>query len=162
MSGVEVLQLNLSEMRAFLGGGRDLSLTQVIDRLHQERLTGIVTLDRFGAIGVHRDVPGSVLLAWPFRLEQVTDTTGAGDAFAAGLVSVLRRGRACSYEQLLGGVDEGRAWAAFACTKVGGASQCPRLEELARFRDEFLKDSRGIEVKETGLARDILGVLERA
>jgi sugar/nucleoside kinase (ribokinase family) len=162
LDGVEVLQLNLGEMRAFLDdGGPRLSLASIVDRLQQRRLTGIVTLDRFGAICTHRDVHGSVLLAWPFRLDDVTDTTGAGDAFGAGVVSVLRRDRSCSYGHLFNAVDEGRTWAAFACTKVGGASECPDVPELARFRERFFLESRGIEVKEKDLARDIFWILDQ-
>ncbi|HXU82912.1 MAG TPA: carbohydrate kinase family protein [Polyangia bacterium] len=158
---VAVFQLNLGEARSFFGEPR-LSLEEIVARFQDLDLTGVITLDRFGAVCTFRGVRDTVILAWPFKLDHIVDTTGAGDAFGAGMVSVLCREPVISYQHLFRAVDEARAWAAYACTTFGGAAECPDRVTLTQFHQTLLEGSRGIEVKDKSLARDILAMMDQA
>lgn len=138
---VDVFQLDIGEVRRFSRDAdlADTSLESILGWF-RERCTVIVTLERFGAIG---QLAGSdrPIAAWPFLIEDLADTTGAGDAMGAGVVaSMLLEDfhatdvdddvRAERFERAL---EFGRVCGAFACTTVGGASDCPSLETLADF-----------------------------
>ncbi len=138
---VDVFQLDLREIRVFCAdaGLRDLSLESILGWF-RERCTVVVSLERFGVIGqlVGTDTP---VAAWPYLLEQVADSTGAGDAMGAGIVASMLaspfdepglsdEARATRFASAL---EFGRSCGAYACTTLGGAHDCPDLSRLATF-----------------------------
>jgi ribokinase len=67
---------------------------------------------------------------------EVSDTTGAGDAFAAGVGVALAEGLAVDQA-----VAFGNACGALACTKFGAQPSLPRRKEV----EKFLKERGGLE-----------------
>ena len=133
MKKVDILQLNLNEMRGLFEKDKSIgSLGEIIGSLIKNQKVSIITLDKFGAISTYGAQPNVVYLAWPFDLD-VVDTTGAGDAFGSGVVSALYDHRKLNQGTISNAVDEGRLWAAFTCTHLGGSSMCPSPGELATF-----------------------------
>ena len=138
---VDVFQLDLGETRRFCrdAGLADGSLHSILGWF-RDRCTVVVTLERFGAIG---QLEGSAtpVAAWPYVIDDIVDTTGAGDALGAGLVvgsavaSFLDPAvdDATRLERFQSALGFGRVCGAYACTTLGGAIDCPSLEALARF-----------------------------
>lgn len=128
-------QLDIQEVRAFLSGpvGSWPSLREVLDYF-AERCTVVVTMERMGAVG---RLKGSenVVHTWPYAIEP-TDTTGAGDAFGAGLVSAMLQRPIEDDESLRAAMDRGGLFAAYACTTRGGADRCPTRATLEAFHAE--------------------------
>ncbi len=132
LADVACLQLDIEEMRAFLGGnGSRPALSQILDAF-RDRCTVIVTLERMGAVG-QRKGSSNIVLTWPYQIDAI-DTTGAGDAFAAGVVSAMLRWPLADDEALARAMDRGGLFAAHACLTPGGADRCPTAVELEEFR----------------------------
>ena len=138
---VDVFQLDIGEARYFCRDADlpDLSLDSILGWF-RERCTVVISLERFGAIGQLRG-SDRVVAAWPFVLDDVVDSTGAGDAMGAGIVASMLvdpfddasdvvEVRQAKFAEAL---TFGRVCGAYACTTVGGASECPSLETLAAF-----------------------------
>ena len=83
--------------------------------------------------------------------ERFLDSTGAGDAFGAGLVSYFidkitelekSKGRISKKDwvqittigNFVDAIERARHWAAYCCTTLGAANDCPDQNELERFR----------------------------
>jgi ribokinase len=86
--------------------------------------TVVVTLGENGAVAV-----GEETVAVPALAVTVVDTTGAGDAFNAGLAVALVEGRAL--REALGFAS---ATAALTCTKRGAQASLPTREDVTRLR----------------------------
>ena len=145
LAGVDVLQLNLGEMRRFLaGGGQRRTLKQIIEWLAERSVTAVVTLDRLGALGTYKDgKEHGTVFAWSLiTSDDVRDPTGAGDAFAAGMASQLRGKSAPTFFDFREAIGVGRLWAAYACTTVAGPRAYPTPELLADFA-KTIADTRG-------------------
>ena len=67
-----------------------------------------------------------------FKIKNVVDTTGAGDAFSGGLAAALAEGKGIREAAIFG-----NAVAGLSVTKVGTAPAMPTRHEI----DEFLKDN---------------------
>jgi len=136
---VDVFQLDIGEVRRFCRDAAlpDASLKSILGWF-RERCTVVVSLERFGAIG-QRAGSDRPVAAWPFLIDEVVDSTGAGDAMGAGLVASLavdgfdRAADEPDDERLSAALAFGRACAAHACTTVGGAAACPGLDALSAF-----------------------------
>lgn len=138
---VTVFQLDIGEIQSFCtdAGLERLSLEAILDWF-RPRCTVVITLERFGAIGQLKGSAEAVA-AWPYLLSNVRDSTGAGDAMGAGLVAhMLASGfddegesPTSRIEKFAGALAFGRVCGAYACTTVGGANDCPTLNDLARF-----------------------------
>jgi len=148
---VEVFQLDIREVRRFCrdAGLADVSLASVLSWF-RDRCDVVVSLERFGAIG---QLAGSdrPVAAWPYLIEDVADSTGAGDAMGAGIVASMAIGSfedtgqsdEVRREQFEAALAFGGVCAAYACTTVGGATACPDLEALAEFERTSRMSSRG-------------------
>lgn len=163
---IDVLQLNLTEAKRFFSDNYDerRPLPSIVDKLRREQITAIITLDRFGALGVHRALTDSVIIAWPaLELADVKDATGAGDAFAAGVMSYL-----CEHNRVTPGafqtaIECGRIWAARACASIGAAGECPNQVGLYEFAQSLPEDKRqATEVRIPHHAREIMSLLDIA
>ncbi len=107
--------------------------------------TLIITLDKLGALCVFKEEDERHIVYVPYiNLDKkYVDKTGAGDAFASGIVYYMlkefhgeniREMRRAAWEDAL---EVGRAWVAYACKKLGGASHCPTETELLKFKKEI-------------------------
>ena len=163
---IDVLQFNLREAKLFFSDNLDARrpLPSIVDTLRREHLTAIITLDRFGALGVHRALTDSVIIAWP-AVEgfDVKDPTGAGDAFAAGVMSYL-----CEHDRVTPGafqsaIEIGRIWAGRACSSMGAVGECPSQVDLREFtRSLEIDRRRATEVRIPHHAREIISLLDIA
>ncbi len=124
----DVLQLNLEEAKEFF---RAKSLTEILNALKEHHVTTVVTMEKFGAIGVHRDNPSTVYVTWPsLRASEIVDTTGSGDAFAAAMVAQLKGKKDFDSAMFSEALKTAAAWAAHACQSYGGAGNCPSTNEV--------------------------------
>jgi ribokinase len=119
LSLVDVLTPNESELRILLGlRADDPRPSQGLAR--ELRARGVenvvVTLGRSGALIMTDDIDTMV----PAATVDVVDTTGAGDAFNAGLAVALAEGR-----DLVDAVCFGVACGGLACTKLGVIPSLP-------------------------------------
>ena len=133
LGSVACLQLHIDEMRIF---GRDIfdrepSLVEVLEWF-ADRCTVVVTLDRLGAVGRLRG-SDNLVVTRPFEVDAV-DPTGAGDAFAAGVVASMLDQPLDSDAALERAMDCGGLFAAHACLTHGGAEGCPTHADLETFR----------------------------
>ncbi len=153
-------QLDIDEIRIF-GEAQGLnSLEETLDWF-QDKCTVIITMERMGAVA---RLKGSeqVVLAWPYDLNaaEIVDSTGAGDAFAAGVVESSLEVPLQNDASLCRALANGRLWGAYACTTLGGAGRCPSRSDLADFKAGhrlFLET----ESKSMDEARPLLRILDR-
>lgn len=165
LSQIDILQLNLNEMKTFFTprGKRPLSLFEIINEIISNQLNAIITLDRFGAIGISKENPNQVIIAWPFDIDNIVDTTGAGDAFGAGLIANILGKLNISFNQLYTTVDDARFWASFACTTPGGAYDCPTRIELESHKKKLLgKEETVLAIEDISSIKQILRTFDRA
>ena len=88
----------------------------------------IVTLGARGALAVYN---GERRLIEGTKVEQVIDTTGAGDAFVGGLLAKLSQSDDwCSWSQVEAAVHWGNACGALATTQKGAMTALPSLQQL--------------------------------
>lgn len=165
LASVDVFQLNMWEAkRLFSIDDPATSLQKIVQWLRKKEQTAVITLGRLGAIGIHKDKPEMMILACPIiDIENIVDTTGAGDAFAAGMVSRLRGKPEFTYEEFYSAVEEGCLWAAYACTTYGASGDCPGREKLKAFAGRNpLKDCRPMEIEYEKYGQQILTLIENA
>jgi sugar/nucleoside kinase (ribokinase family) len=143
-----VFQLNLIEMRklfSFLNP--KIQLSQMIEWFRIRKINAIVTSDKLGAIGTFGDGKKGLVFAPPVEIKNLVDSTGAGDAFMAGLVSKFFQKNDLTFEGFHDAISEARIWAAYACTSLGGATNCPDRKTLMEFQEKnLLKESNQIEI----------------
>jgi sugar/nucleoside kinase (ribokinase family) len=134
---VDVLQLNVHELRAFLSNGKSCNLACLIQKVQTLSLTMIITLDQFGALGIMKDKPQTLFMARPISdMDDFVDSTGAGDAFCAGMISKLKGKKLFSVEDFKEAMERGRSWATYACKSYGGANNCPSPKQVVAFHKE--------------------------
>ena len=137
LSKVDILQLNIHELRNFLGNGTPCDLACLIKKIQDLSLTMIITLDKFGALGLMKDVKNTLFMARPFNdIEGFVDSTGAGDAFCAGMISKLKGKKHFAPEAFKEAMERGRSWATYACMSYGGANNCPSPTQVVAFHQE--------------------------
>ncbi|NLC68570.1 MAG: ribokinase [Clostridiaceae bacterium] len=88
----------------------------------------IITLGAFGAYVKSEEFEGHIPA---FKVENVVDTTGAGDAFNGGFAAALSRGTGIREAAIYG-----NAVAAISVTRVGTAPAMPAKDQV----DEFLRE----------------------
>lgn len=160
---IDCFQLDIDEIRAFCSDARDieaLSLEAILDWF-KDKCTVVITMERMGAVARLKDSE-SVVFAWPYDLAaaEIADSTGAGDAFAAGVVASALKTPLDSDRALSKALENGRLCGAYACTTVGGANDCPTRREL----DDFSRTHRLFKKRECmsmANARPMLRLLDR-
>ena len=148
-----MFQLALDEVREFFALDSSInSLRDMIEWFQNHEITAVITMDKVGAIATLGNGEHGVIFARPYDLGgRLLDTTGAGDAFGAGLVSYfidkiieLEKSKNIVSKKDLSqittignfedGIERARHWAAYCCTTLGGASGCPTQKDLERFK----------------------------
>jgi len=138
---VHLLQLAYAEAAEFTGSTPDApeGLVAMARWFQEQGINAVITVDKFGAVGVSRGSEEAVV-AWPLDLDdRIVDTTGAGDALAAGLAAALSaqgESRDFNLDRLKVCMEAAHPWAAYACTRMGGAQDCPSNQELRAFASE--------------------------
>lgn len=163
---IDIFQCNMEEaMRFFSQNNRKVSLRAIFGLLREKKMTAVLTMDRFGAIAVYKG-RDYISVAWPLIPgDEVVDSTGAGDAFAAGTVSYLHnlnKGRDFTAENFEKALHHGSIWAAAACTTLGGCGEDPKKE-----LSEFLKRHKNVakistERKKLATAQEFMNFIDLA
>lgn len=158
---IDVLQLNIDEVRLFFKvQEKKLTLLEIITLLSELGISGIITLDKFGAIGFMKNNPHTIFMARAVELgDKFVDSTGAGDAFCAGMVSVLD-GR-CNFTPDLfkEAMEVARSWAVYACKSYGGANSCPTAGTIDAFYQKAKQGNEVIEYSDDRMV-DILSLID--
>lgn len=163
---IDVLQLNISEAKRFFrkkAKARPASLMEVLSGLRAAGLTAVLTMDRFGALGTFRN-SNSIFIASPLlESYDVVDSTGAGDAFAAGMIAELSKsGKKFSSSNFSQAISQARIWAGCACTTPGGSGETPR-SDFESFDSKHHSDKdAGIEIKKEDHAQELLKFIDLA
>lgn len=139
LSHVNCFQLQIEEMREFcrdIWEGASPPLPVILDWF-APHCTVIVTLERMGAVGRLRG-SNQTVIAWPYGMVpgEIVDTTGAGDAFGAGVVASMLKKPLRDDDALESSLRLGSLFASYCCTTLGGARDCPSREELELFGEE--------------------------
>jgi len=160
----DLFQLNLEEIRKLFNKGNQIySLSKILKWLRKHSITAVITLNRFGAIGTYKDGKEGIVIAWPLNIGKIVDPTGAGDAFASGMVSTLRGKKDFSFDDFLSAIIVGRSWASYACTTLGASSGCPDQKNLNAYQKQYSGSyNRLIEVTRAGYAEQIMDLIDKA
>ena len=161
---IDILQLNIAEAKQFFTRADEPSkaLLDILDLLLKNRITAVITIERFGAIGIHKDNTNALVLAWPLiEINDIIDTTGAGDAFAAGMVSRLAGNTKVGFQDFLEAMERASFWSAYACTTLGGSGNCPGKRELEEFyRGDFAIGKKTVETKDKRSAEEFIKLID--
>jgi hypothetical protein len=111
-----------------------------------------------------------LIIALPLTIQKMKDTTGAGDAFGACIVRWLyqRHVKGESYDRLdlERAMDAARFWAADACEKLGGATDCPDLADIEEVRRRITSQGGvgcpDVETRNRREAETLLLLIDRA
>ena len=157
---IDILQLNIEEFKEFLGEDIDCTLDLLIEKIRSIGINAIITLDRFGAIGVLRSQNDAIFFARPIsKIDGFIDSTGAGDAFCAGMVSYLDGKKEILKDEFMVAMEYARTWATYACRSYGGANLCPNKDEIESYHSKLIKDSKVVYYKDKEM-RDILSLID--
>lgn len=137
-NSISVIQMSFAEARFFFQ--HQIALIQIIKWFWDRKTTAVITLDQVGIVGVFGNNPQRIVCGSSYQLAEgeLKDSTGAGDAFGAGVVSILNGDMAFGFEKFVECINTGRVWSAHACKVVGSSINSPSNSELSEF---FNKDS---------------------
>jgi sugar/nucleoside kinase (ribokinase family) len=157
---IDILQLNIHELKQFIKDGEKLDLFSLINLIKEIGICAVITLDQFGALGIYRGERDCLFLARAITNESdFVDSTGAGDAFCAGMVSSLGRSKNFSKAEFKEAMGVGRSWASYACNSYGGANECPNHNQIKDFHDKSIKENE-VMIYNGESIRDILALLD--
>ncbi len=163
---IDCFQVNLDEAKKFFCGekGEELKLTEIIKLIRKININVVITLDKFGAIGIHKEKKDTVYIAWPvLDANQVVDPTGAGDAFAAGFVAYIVKAPNIDPIPFRAAILHARIWAGYACSTYGGANQCPTAKQLKEYEHTItLSSNKSVEITDQDYTSEILTLLDIA
>ncbi|MBU0995748.1 MAG: carbohydrate kinase family protein [Proteobacteria bacterium] len=163
MCRTDIFQLNIEEIkRFFLKSGMDNSLYNIIKWLRKNSITAVITLNRFGAVGTYKDGRDGIVLAWPLDIGDIIDPTGAGDAFASGMVSCLKGKKSFSFNEFVSAIDIGRYWASYACKSLGACAACPDKKAIDAFIQKQARchDNLIMEITEENHPKQIMDLID--
>jgi len=161
------IQMNIWEYKNLMKKGVHLpSLRKIIDWFTDRKINGVVSMGRFGALGTYRDGKDGLIYGQSLLPpEMVMDTTGAGDAFAAGLAAALIGKKDITFPDFHNAMAQAGVWASFACTTYGGSGSCPdrlTLETfLRKIGGDYLTPVRVIKKESAGPMLDMMDRLYR-
>jgi sugar/nucleoside kinase (ribokinase family) len=172
LRALTVFQLSVQEAHQFFSrcgreraSGVPRSLADMLRWFQEREITAVLTLDRFGAVATFHGLEG-VFFAPAFELDDFEDSTGAGDAFGAGLVHSLCRAEGPpTLEGFCSAIKSARLWSAHACTTRGAASRCPSQAELEAFEADLRQkgqDPDQVDCRDLAAWDGILRILDRA
>ncbi|WDP91369.1 MAG: carbohydrate kinase family protein [Desulfobacter sp.] len=143
----DIFQLNLSELTYFFSaGGLELSLSGMVEWLMDNNIDTIITMEEMGALGIFSREK-KIIRAKGHPVDGLVDSTGAGDAFLSGVASRLCRHTGFQLEDFAQAILEGQAWANYACSDFGAASNCPTPARLNAFKKELsFADKKGVDI----------------
>ncbi len=124
LAPADYLLLNQSELLGLTGAG---SISEGIAALREAGIERQVV--KVGPLGAIVATPEEEALVEPFEVEEVVDTTGAGDAFTAGFVHGVMQGLPLVEAARIGNVA-----GALATTAVGAQGRLVRVEDLKAAR----------------------------
>lgn len=132
----DLFQCNVQELGLFFAAtdDRERKLSWMIEWLRERIPAVVITAGNLGALGVCRGIDSKTCMAAPSPLP-IKDSTGSGDAFAAGLVSHLAISQNPTFDNLYQAMSTARMWAAFACNECGGSGPAPGPEFLQRLKE---------------------------
>nr|WP_320013499.1 carbohydrate kinase family protein [uncultured Desulfobacter sp.] len=163
---IDFFQVNLDEAKLFFRDKdeHEQKLPEIIEQIRELEINAVITLDKFGAIGIHKEEKDCIYIAWPVLYSsEVKDPTGSGDAFAAGIVAHLVHSRDKSPNTFRSALSQAKIWAAFACGTYGGASDCPTSKSLEKYKDTILlRSDKTVEIRNQNFASEILTLLDIA
>ncbi|MDP3442769.1 MAG: carbohydrate kinase family protein, partial [Ignavibacteria bacterium] len=136
MQDCDVVQFNLHEAKRLFSVNQTVTppnLLSIIHWLQEKKITALITLSKFGAIGSYKDGKDGLIFAWPIETNDFIDPTGAGDAFSAGMASILCEKPSFSFADFFQAINIGKFWATYACTKIGGCGDCPTMDTINDF-----------------------------
>jgi sugar/nucleoside kinase (ribokinase family) len=159
---VDLIQLNLSEIKTFFDeSGLPSALPRMIDYLGERSLSVVITLNKFGAIGMYRGDTDRMIITPPMPVIDLVDPTGAGDAFASGIVASLGGDKSFSFDALLSAIQTGRLWASYACTTLGASDGCPTRDQLHGFNRKIKQGENAQRVIDRSEAQKYFEMLEQ-
>jgi sugar/nucleoside kinase (ribokinase family) len=159
---VDLIQLNLTEIKTFFDeSGLPNDLSRMIDYLSKRSLSVVITLNKFGAIGMYRGDTDRMIIAPPMPVIDLVDPTGAGDAFASGIVGRLGGNKSFSFDALVSAIQTGRLWASYACTTLGASYGCPTGDQLQRFNRTIEQGENALRVIDRSEAQEYFEMVEQ-
>lgn len=161
LRSIDILQLNIHEVKAFFTKeGKTPALLEIIASLSALGISGIITLDKFGAIGFMKGQKSSIFMARPVDLgDDFVDSTGAGDAFCAGMISVLDGNRDFDEASFKEAMEVARSWAVYACKSFGGANHCPSADTVNDFHKKINQGNEVLQYRDDRMV-DIISLID--
>jgi sugar/nucleoside kinase (ribokinase family) len=158
---IDIFQLNVQEFNTFFKKeSKKLYLKEIIKKIRELNINAIVTLDRFGAIGIMKDLTNALFMARPVNIkEQFVDSTGAGDAFCAGMVYKLSGNKNFTKIDFKEAMEMARSWAAFACQSYGGANHCPSRKNIEAYH-QILNSNNEVVIYEGSSMYDLIALID--
>lgn len=158
----DIIQLNLSEIKTFFSeSGLPNTLSQVIEYLGERSVSAVITLNKFGAIGMYQGDTDRLIIAPPMPVIDLVDPTGAGDAFASGIVGAIDGNKSFSFDALVSAIKTGRLWASYACTTLGASDGCPTMDQLHGFNSAIEEGENSLRVINRSEAQNYFDMLEQ-
>jgi sugar/nucleoside kinase (ribokinase family) len=161
LRSIDFIQMNIHEAKKlFKHDGKNHSLLEIVISFLELDISGVITLDKFGAIGFIKSEKNKIYMARPIELgESFVDSTGAGDAFCSGMVSSLNGNKDFNIDDFKDAMDFARSSSIYACKFYGGANHCPTKEILDTFHSSVKHGNEVLEYCDDRV-RDILSLID--
>jgi len=140
---IDIFQLNIMEAKLFFSDDDTvLNLVDMMNWFTDRNINAVITLDKFGAVATHSDISKCAIIGWPIiDRNEVVDATGAGDAFASAILSIIssaprnRQNKLVKIDEELfrKAIKEGRIWSAEACMHFGASTMLPNKSDIIEF-----------------------------